>query len=158
MYPLQLHKTYKNKKKTKSLGLLTQTIFTESVIIQKLNHVDDRVDIDELNLTPVQEFYKDAKIFVTGGTGFLGKILIEKLLRSCPVSTIYVLIRSKKGKDSAARLNTIFEDQLFNRMKKACPDFRQKVVIVEGDCQLPELGLAVQDKKMLIDEVSPFCI
>lgn len=32
----------------------------------------------------VVEFYKGKNVFLTGGTGFLGITLIEKLLRSCP--------------------------------------------------------------------------
>lgn len=55
--------------------------------------------------TPVQEFYRDATIFITGGTGFLGKSLLEKLLRSCPhIKRIYLLIRSKKDKSSEERI------------------------------------------------------
>lgn len=46
-----------------------------------------------------------------GGTGFLGKILIEKLLRSCPnVSTIYLLVRPKKEKNIENRMQELFED------------------------------------------------
>lgn len=30
------------------------------------------------------EFYKNKNIFITGGTGFLGIALIEKLLRTTP--------------------------------------------------------------------------
>ncbi|XP_014484801.1 PREDICTED: putative fatty acyl-CoA reductase CG5065 [Dinoponera quadriceps] len=60
--------------------------------------------------TPIQAFYAGQSIFITGGTGFLGKILIEKLLRSCPdVSKIYVMVRSKKDKSAATRLDEIFE-------------------------------------------------
>lgn len=52
-------------------------------------------------------------IFLTGGTGFLGKILIEKLLRSFPqIGTIYVLIRPKKGKDMKTRLDEFFTVQV----------------------------------------------
>lgn len=32
----------------------------------------------------VAEFYRNKNIFITGGTGFLGVALIDKLLRSCP--------------------------------------------------------------------------
>lgn len=32
----------------------------------------------------VGEFYKNKSIFITGGTGFLGIALIEKLLRATP--------------------------------------------------------------------------
>jgi len=44
-----------------------------------------------------------------GGTGFLGKVLIEKLLRSCPdISVIYLLIR-EKDKCPESRLDEMFE-------------------------------------------------
>lgn len=46
----------------------------------------------------IESFFANSVILVTGATGFLGKALLEKLLRSCPrLGTIYVLIRSKKG-------------------------------------------------------------
>ena len=32
-------------------------------------------------MTAVQSFYRDRTVFITGGTGFIGKIIIEKLLR-----------------------------------------------------------------------------
>lgn len=59
---------------------------------------------------PLREFYRGQKILVTGATGFLGGLLVEKLLRSCPeVDTIYVLIRENKrnGQDAQARLNKL---------------------------------------------------
>lgn len=35
-------------------------------------------------ISNVAEFYKNANVFLTGGTGFLGIAIIEKLLRCCP--------------------------------------------------------------------------
>lgn len=31
--------------------------------------------------TPMKDFYRGKTIFITGGTGFLGQIYVEKLLR-----------------------------------------------------------------------------
>lgn len=58
----------------------------------------------------MQKFYENKSIFLTGGSGFLGKVIIEKLLRTCKIDSIYVLIRSKKGKDIAMRMETIMND------------------------------------------------
>ncbi len=47
---------------------------------------------------PVIEAYKDKNVLVTGSTGFLGKVLLEKLLYALPmINRVYVLIRAKKG-------------------------------------------------------------
>ena len=56
----------------------------------------------------IAEYYKNKSILITGGTGFIGKVLIEKLLRSCyDLKTIYVLVRSKKGVNPQSRLNEL---------------------------------------------------
>ena len=56
----------------------------------------------------IKEFYRDQNVFITGGTGFLGKVLIEKLARTCNgINNIYVLMRPKKGKHIQQRLETI---------------------------------------------------
>lgn len=56
----------------------------------------------------IQAYYKGKYVFITGATGFLGKVLIEKLLRSCTdLKAIYVLVRSKKGKSASERLREI---------------------------------------------------
>lgn len=59
----------------------------------------------------ISGLYKNRTIFVSGATGYLGKILIEKILRCCPdVKTIYVLIRKKKGQAGGERLREIFRN------------------------------------------------
>lgn len=56
----------------------------------------------------VANFYKNKNIFITGGTGFLGIALIDKLLRSCSeLSHIYLLMRPKKGKSIEERLQDL---------------------------------------------------
>lgn len=59
--------------------------------------------------TNIQHFFKNKSVFVTGGTGFLGKLIVNKLIRSCPqIKHIYLLIRDKKGKTAHERLEDIF--------------------------------------------------
>lgn len=38
------------------------------------------------------EFYKNKNIFITGGTGFLGIALIEKLLRTTPNVCLKIIL------------------------------------------------------------------
>lgn len=60
--------------------------------------------------SPMQQFYQNKSIFLTGGTGFLGKVIMEKLLRTCQIDTMYVLIRAKKGKDISTRIEDMVND------------------------------------------------
>uniref|UniRef100_A0A182YTF0 Fatty acyl-CoA reductase n=1 Tax=Anopheles stephensi TaxID=30069 RepID=A0A182YTF0_ANOST len=56
--------------------------------------------------TPVQTWYTGKTIFVTGGSGFMGKVLLEKLLYSCSdLERIYVLMRPKRGKSPQTRID-----------------------------------------------------
>lgn len=63
--------------------------------------------------SPVQDFYRDGCVLVTGGTGFVGKALLEKLLRSCPgISSIFVLIRPKRGLDPESRFRELLKNSV----------------------------------------------
>ena len=56
----------------------------------------------------IPEFYSGRDVFISGGTGFMGKVLIEKLLRSCPtINRVFVLLRTKKGKSINERIDEI---------------------------------------------------
>lgn len=115
---------------------------------------DDRIE-EAVNLTPIQKFYNGQSIFITGGTGFMGKLLIEKLLRGCSgISFIYLLVRPKKGKDVHQRIEELFDDPVFAILKEKQPKFRHQVVAVAGDCSLPGLGISPADRAMITREVS----
>lgn len=63
----------------------------------------------------IAQFYDGRSVFVTGGTGFVGKILIEKLLRSCPhLDKVYFLLRPSAGKDIPSR----YKEFVNNKVKR----------------------------------------
>ena len=67
----------------------------------------------------IPDFYSGRSVFITGVTGFLGKVLMEKLLRSCPgISKIYVLIRPKRGVDAQTRLDKVLDSKVGQMFKK----------------------------------------
>lgn len=86
--------------------------------------------------------------------GFLGKTLIDKMLRSCPdVENIYLLVRPKKGVDIHTRLEDIFDDIVFARLRETVPKFRHKIVAISGDCSQNQLGISIADRERLISNV-----
>ncbi|XP_011706947.1 PREDICTED: putative fatty acyl-CoA reductase CG5065, partial [Wasmannia auropunctata] len=106
--------------------------------------------IDTRN-TSIQNFYAGQSVFITGGTGFLGKVLIEKLLRSCSdIKAIYLLMRSKKDKSPESRLDEMFNSILYDRVRVEEPNFRKKIVPIMGDLEIEDLGLSKNDKDILI--------
>ncbi|KAJ8982210.1 hypothetical protein NQ317_013512 [Molorchus minor] len=142
-------------KELTKLFIVKRHVGTTTVDSIHPQHPGDNNGIKKLGLTPIQEFYVNANVFITGSTGFLGRILVEKLLRSCPgISTVYLLVRNKKGKNLHARLDEVFDDVIYDTLKKECPKFRHKVVGIAGDCSLPGLGLSEQDRNVLIQEVN----
>ncbi|KAK5638604.1 hypothetical protein RI129_012899 [Pyrocoelia pectoralis] len=107
-------------------------------------------------MASIKEFYAGRSIFITGATGFIGKVLIEKLLRSCPkIDKIYILIRSKRGKTPEERINAITETPLFEKLKKEYPDaIKNKLKLINGDVTELQLGISTSDANLLIENVS----
>ncbi|GBP20487.1 Putative fatty acyl-CoA reductase CG5065 [Eumeta japonica] len=106
---------------------------------------------------PVAEFYSDKSVFVTGGTGFMGKVLVEKLLRSCPkIKNIYLLMRPKRGQDVASRLTEMTQSPLFETLRKERPQELNKIVPIVGDITERELGICAADQAMLCQKVNSF--
>jgi len=113
------------------------------------------MDTNNNDDSKIGQFYKDKSIFVTGATGFMGKVLVHKLLVSCSeLEKIYVLIRAKKGQLPEERLASLLNAELFRPLKEAGSPLLQKVQVVQGDITLPKLGMSDQDLETVIEKVS----
>ncbi|KAL4711229.1 hypothetical protein ACJJTC_019070 [Scirpophaga incertulas] len=105
----------------------------------------------------IAETFTGLTVLVTGGTGFMGKVLIEKLLRKCPdIGKILLIVRPKKGKNPKQRLEDIFNGELFEKlrnMRGGVEPLLEKVSIVSGDIIAPDLAISAEDRARIIEEV-----
>uniref|UniRef100_A0A0D3H355 Fatty acyl-CoA reductase n=1 Tax=Oryza barthii TaxID=65489 RepID=A0A0D3H355_9ORYZ len=103
---------------------------------------------DRLDAERIIEYFKGKSILITGATGFLGKILVEKILRVQPdVKKIYLLVRAIDQASANQRVQSeVTETELFSVVKekhgKGFSRFiEEKVVALAGDIIYDDLGL-----------------
>ncbi|KAH8369008.1 hypothetical protein KR200_007058 [Drosophila serrata] len=106
-----------------------------------------------MDTTHIQKCFKGKTVFLTGATGFLGKVVIEKLLRTTEVRRVYILIRPKRGVKIQERITMWSRESPFERLINERPEALQRVSPIAGDCLAPDLGLSDQDRKLLASEV-----
>ena len=79
---------------------------------------------------------------LTGVTGFLGKVLLEELLRQreeMGVEQVYVLIRRRGVLSAKERFwREVVPSECFSRLP---PDWTSNVAVVEGQLERPDLDL-----------------
>lgn len=93
------------------------------------------------NMDPsaVENFYSGKTVFFTGATGFLGRVLLAKLMRIGNLKQILLLSRPKKGKSNDERLEKILSGFLFEEMEKFDKNFKSKLKIVNGDMEIEDM-------------------
>ncbi|XP_037300738.1 putative fatty acyl-CoA reductase CG8306 [Manduca sexta] len=104
----------------------------------------------------IRAFYNGKNFFITGGTGFVGLCLIERILRSIPdVGKVYLLMRPKKGKEISQRLEEFPKNPIFEKLLETnTTDIFNKLVPISGDVGEENLGLSAQDRQTLVDNVN----
>lgn len=106
----------------------------------------------------ISEFYKDKSIFLTGCTGFVGKVVLEKFMHSLPeFKKIYVMVRAKRGFSAKERVQKeIFASPCFDGIRSR-PDFEHmvnnKIHPIIGDICKERLAMSEEDRALLVREL-----
>lgn len=117
-------------------------------------HENNTENSDPKSHSKVVDFYKSKKILLTGGSGFLGKVLLWKLIETCPdIAKIYVLLRPKNNVSAEKRLIQMLKNKPFS-FKHDYTKLLQKLVAIESDMTADNLGLSQTDRTLLEDEVN----
>src|SRR5438309_4673522 len=105
----------------------------------------------------IADALKGKTILVTGSTGFLGKSIVEKCLRSIPeIARINLAIRSSARRPAAERLEReVLSSPAFKRLKEELGDEafaklgRDKLAVVEIDLGRDGLGLTDEARQQI---------
>ncbi|KAL6841044.1 hypothetical protein ACP4OV_029013 [Aristida adscensionis] len=96
----------------------------------------------------IKDFLGGKNFLITGGTGFLAKALIEKILRTNPdVGKIYVILKGRNTEEAIKRLqNELVDTELFKCLQKIHGKeyhsfVARKLVPVIGDIREANLGI-----------------
>ncbi|XP_057712053.1 fatty acyl-CoA reductase 1 isoform X2 [Corythoichthys intestinalis] len=101
---------------------------------------------DVTPMASIAEYYAGKNVLITGATGFMGKVLVEKLLRCCPeVRALFLLVRPKAGQSMQQRVDDMMKCKLFDRVRENDPDFQRKIVPISSELTQPGLAISPED-------------
>ncbi|WCJ41791.1 Fatty acyl-CoA reductase 3 [Euphorbia peplus] len=94
------------------------------------------------------EFFENKTILITGVTGFLAKLFIEKIMRVQPnVKKLYLLLRASDSVSASERFhNEVIGKELFRVAKEKLGEkfktiISKKIRIISGDVRYQDLGI-----------------
>ena len=95
------------------------------------------------------EIYQGRRVFLIGGTGFVGKVTLSMLLHQFPnIGRVYVTVRARSQEESETRFwNNVISAPPFDPLRERYGDalegfIRDKVAIVGGDIAEKNLGFS----------------
>lgn len=106
-------------------------------------------------MSEINKWYSGKNVLVTGATGFVGKCLVEKILRVIDeIGDIYVTIRGSARESFQKRKDNFINHIVFKNLSERNPDALKKIKIIESDLLDPNLNLTDSDRKTLCENVS----
>ncbi|XP_011877673.1 PREDICTED: fatty acyl-CoA reductase 1-like [Vollenhovia emeryi] len=121
------------------------------------DYIEDVLSMSDLpnakdDQSEIPQFFAGCNVLITGGSGFIGILLIEKLLRCCPnIGKLYIFMREKKDKKPDERFKQHFDSPVYDRLKKEQPNYNSKIIMIEADMTKLNLGLSQRNRERLLD-------
>ncbi|KAK3153761.1 hypothetical protein QOZ80_2BG0180780 [Eleusine coracana subsp. coracana] len=119
-----------------------------SILLDDLDSRAPAASMENIGGIGIAKFLRGKNFFITGGTGFLAKVLIEKILRTDPdIGKIYVMVKAKDKETAIKRLQTeIVDTELFKCLREIHgKDFHnfvaRKLIPVTGNVREANLGI-----------------
>jgi fatty acyl-CoA reductase len=101
----------------------------------------------------IKSHFSGSTVLLTGASGYIGSLVLEKLLRTTRPKRIYVLLRSKNGQDTSSRLLKLFQSSPVFHLIRGRESLLALATPVAGDVLQPGLGLSESDLETLQREV-----
>ena len=99
---------------------------------------------------------RGARVLVTGCTGFVGKVVLEELMRrreELNIERVYLIIRPRRTKSPDERFDhSVAPSRCFSRLE---PGWRKYCRPVGGDMLVDGLGMSDEDMSTLTADVRP---
>src|SRR5204863_1098687 len=106
------------------------------------------------------EIFNGRRIFLIGGTGFVGKVTLSMLLHRFPnIGRVYVTVRARSQEESETRFwNNVISAEPFDPVRErygaAFEEFiRDKVAIVGGDVAENNLGFTEEEAERVAKDI-----
>ena len=115
-------------------------------------HIEHKNDEQQVEQSPVRAFYRHRSVLITNPNEFWAKLLIFKLLKTCDITYIFILLRPKRNKG----IHDVYEEYISSEIFTHLHDHRllEKVIPIAAFPTLPAMGLEDRDMKLLLANVS----
>lgn len=109
-----------------------------------------------IKMIRIRDIYANKSVLITGASGFLGKVLVEKFLRDVKeLKSIYFFLRPKRGHSFEERIAKIKNDEIFRSIRQRQPDLMDKLKPIQADLMLKQnFGVTDEDLRKLSEDVS----
>jgi fatty acyl-CoA reductase len=81
----------------------------------------------------IRSWLAGKRVLITGGTGFLGGALLERILSELPDTRVVLLVRGRYGSPPPSRVQEVLAGNVFRNFRDRGGDVGDRITVIEGD-------------------------